>query len=681
MSWPAPWRRLMVALIACATIVPAAARAGDDGGGRSVFAQGAGNRPLAMGGAYAGVAADAVAQMWNPGGLGRVARFEVQAGQSSYFDLGMSESYLAAVLPNWRWGALAITFRHFGVSGIDGRDSRNFELDGDLSDSETEFALGYGRPLSDAWSVGGSLKARHQSLAGLSASGVGVDVGVTGQPAVTLGYRAPWAQNLSWGLGVNNLVQPSLRLVSESVADPATVRTGFAYRHELMGFRTLVGALDFEKSKATSLRLHAGVELRLYPQLAMRAGLSDGVLTAGTGIQWHDVTLDYVFENNPVGGVHRLGLGFAFGPTVEQSRMAALRAEEAAVEARLAEGFQKRQADQIASLLAQAEERRTAGRYDEALEQLNTVTALEPGNAQATALQAICLHEKGLQLERQSDYAGAAIAFGRALAIVPLDSVAAAGQARVQAESDQRAARSAELRQQFAAALDAFGADRLVAARDGFRAILQAQPQDEDAAQMLRRTEEAISHRTQSLIRQAQRYVQANLLADASTLLAQASALDPGADGLSQTSAALARARQSADEAERQRAAARSAAGTGGSNAAPAAATLSRQQLKEIEMLYKRGMEAMKERRMDDALRYWELVWSADPGYQGVAEYLKREYLTRGMESFAAGRLDEAVDLWQHALKVDPTDERAKGYLARAQKQLERTREILGASE
>jgi tetratricopeptide (TPR) repeat protein len=89
-------------------------------------------------------------------------------------------------------------------------------------------------------------------------------------------------------------------------------------------------------------------------------------------------------------------------------------------------------------------------------------------------------------------------------------------------------------------------------------------------------------------------------------------------------------------------------------------------------------MDAMKEHRSDEALRYWELVWSADPSYQRVGEYLKREYLMRGMESFAAGRLDEAVGFWEHALQVDPTDERALGYLARAQKQLARTREILG---
>ena len=50
------------------------------------------------------------------------------------------------------------------------------------------------------------------------------------------------------------------------------------------------------------------------------------------------------------------------------------------------------------------------------------------------------------------------------------------------------------------------------------------------------------------------------------------------------------------------------------------------------------------------------------------------------MEAFANGRLEEAVSFWERALQVDPTDERAQGYLARAVKQLERSREILGAN-
>jgi tetratricopeptide (TPR) repeat protein len=112
--------------------------------------------------------------------------------------------------------------------------------------------------------------------------------------------------------------------------------------------------------------------------------------------------------------------------------------------------------------------------------------------------------------------------------------------------------------------------------------------------------------------------------------------------------------------------------------ATPAAPALS---AKELDLLYRRGLAAMQQGRSDEAIRFWELVWSSSPRHAQVADYLKREYLTRGMEAFARGQLDEASAFWRRALRVDPTDARASGYLERAQKQLSRTREILGSND
>ena len=104
--------------------VPAAAM--DDGGGRSVFATGAGNRSLAMGGAFCAVADDASAVIYNPAGLGLIARKELQASQTTLFGLGFNEQYASFVLPHWRLGTASLTWRRFGVDGIEGRDERGF---------------------------------------------------------------------------------------------------------------------------------------------------------------------------------------------------------------------------------------------------------------------------------------------------------------------------------------------------------------------------------------------------------------------------------------------------------------------------------------------------------------------------------------------------------------------------
>ena len=107
------------------------------------------------------------------------------------------------------------------------------------------------------------------------------------------------------------------------------------------------------------------------------------------------------------------------------------------------------------------------------------------------------------------------------------------------------------------------------------------------------------------------------------------------------------------------------------------APALSRKRQREIADLYRRGIEAIEAERPDDAVRYWELVWSASPEYENVAEFLKREYLLRGLEAFSHGRFDEAILVWEKARDVDPTDQRTLGYLSRAQEQLARSREIL----
>jgi hypothetical protein len=127
-----------------------------------VFAYGAGNRPLSLGGAYAAVANDASATMWNPGGLGMIQRSEFQASHIGYYSFGIDEQYGALAIPHWKWGTFTATLRHFGVDDIEGRDARNVVVDDGLSDSESEFLFGYGRSIGEAWSLGGALKVRHR---------------------------------------------------------------------------------------------------------------------------------------------------------------------------------------------------------------------------------------------------------------------------------------------------------------------------------------------------------------------------------------------------------------------------------------------------------------------------------------------------------------------------------------
>jgi len=444
-----------------ALLLGASARAGaaDDAGTRSIFASGAGSRALALGGAYSALG----------GGLAGTERIAIEVTHTGYYDLGLEESFGAVALPSWRWGVAGLSVHHLGITGIERRDDQNVVVDPGLTSSETEITLAYGRRVGDAFALGGGVKLQRQTLAGLSGSGLGADLGLTLRPCVALKRGAPWAQRLAWGLSARNVIEPSLRLDQDWVPDPLTVRSGLAYEQPVSTRATLRGALDVEKPRDGGARLHGGIEIDLRGLIALRGGINQGHLTAGSSVGVRGLSVDYVFEDRGVDAVHRIGLSHAFGATVVERRQASLAAEERAIQGRLDTAFQKREADQLESLLAGAEARRAAGDLDGALDQLALLATLAPGNDRGAALEARCQLDRGTRLERSGDPLGAAVAYGRALELAPRDSLAAAGLGRCRLESGRREARSANLKLQFAAALDALGADDLIHPHPGGR--------------------------------------------------------------------------------------------------------------------------------------------------------------------------------------------------------------------
>ena len=530
---------------------PSRGWAADDGGTRSVFAGGAGNRALSMGGAFVGVADDPSALVWNAGGLGRLERLELQASHASYGDFGSREDYLSLVMPDWRWGTAGLSVRTFGIDGVESRDEGNLLLGNDLSDSEIEVALGFGRPVSSSLSVGGAVKMQRQSLAGFSGSGLGADLGVLG--------RVKWADRLTWGLSVRNAIQPAIRLDRESVRDPSVLRAGLAYEQPSFGGRPALLALDLEKSPGVRPRLHAGLDFRIHPLLGVRAGMNAGRLTAGMGVAWRDFTMDYAYANGDLSSIHRVGISRTLGRTVSQRREAAAKAREAAIQAKLDEAFQKRQTEQLDDLLARARSAQAEGNHEKALELLATVAILDPNQPDARALELISQRERAKQLRADS--------------------------LRVKLAADSLA-----MEQRRAAAGKTPPVKPPVIAQKPPAPAPPAKP-------------------------------------------------------------------------------------------APAGRPpLTAEQVREVEQLYRNGLGAMAERRLDEALRYWELAWSIAPGYKRLDEYLKREYLIRGMDSFASGKVEQALVYWEKALQVDPNDPRAANYITRARTQQARTREIMSGS-
>ena len=324
--------------------------------------------------------------------------------------------------------------------------------------------------------------------------------------------------------------------------------------------------------------------------------------------------------------------------------------------------------------------------YAEVLQKVETVRVLNPGQAGLEELEGEAYFGMGQKLEKMDDLSGAAIAYQRCLASLPGHSQAADNLARVSSLSNQLAARSDAIRDQFTSALQAYAQGDFQQAKNGFTKVLELNPDDQEAAALLKSTLQTLELRASSLIDQAKAQALAGNFVEAYSILEQVDEMSPG-------HASLPAAETFVAEKERQMAAARKAAllasqqqvETPSAMVVPAPAvivpsfgSLSAKDQQEVADLYTRGMQAVENDRHEDAIRYWELVWSKAPDYQQVSENLKQEYLDKGMEAFADGRLAQSIEIWEKARTVAPDDARTQGYLARAYEHSSRIQEIKG---
>ncbi len=658
----------------------------DDGGGRSVFSRGAGERALALGGAYSALANDASAMIWNPAGLARLDRKNIYASHTDLIGMGFSEQLGLVALPSWKLGTFGIAFRRFGVDGIEGRDDRGTIYDDNLEDSETQVMLGYGRKIGGVWDVGLALKYQQHSLAGYSDGAPGLDMGIMVKPLQLAGGKSNLANGVSAGFAIRNLIEPNIRLVEDSVKDPTGLRFGMAYDGDLSKNIHLVLSSDIEKTREMDTRIHAGGEVRLFNLMALRVGSNSGMMTAGAGFRVSNLAVDYTFEDNPLETVHRFGLGMAFGQSTEEKRQASLNAQEAALQKQLVAAFMKENQSRIQTILGQAQRALDDGQYQDALQFVETARVLDPGYADLDALEGEAYFGQGKTLESQRNLAEATIAYQRCLNSTPDHAEAANRLAAVSKLSNQEAARSDVIRKQFESALEAYAQGDFQKAKKGFTKVLEISPNDNEAEALLQSTMQTLELRADSLIDQAQAQALTGHFAEARTILQQVSQMSPGHMG-------LANATQFVDEQERLLASAQEAArqaehvseprpaptvATAAVIIKPTFAALSAKDQKEVADLYIKGMQAVKNNRHEDAIRYWELVWSKAPDYQQVSQNLKQEYLDKGMEAFAEGRLDQSIEIWEKARNVAPNDARTQGYLARAYEHNSRIREIKG---
>lgn len=248
-----------------------------------------GARPAAMGSAYAALADDAYAPVWNPGGLGSVSSLQLAGQHISYLE-SMRYEFASIAIP-WRGTkqAFGVSAQYLTSGDIAGTDENGGSI-GDYSTHYGAYTLAYGRQWKEGVSFGVAGKAIRASISDVSATAFAADLGGV--------YRAN--NHLTYALTLTNLGS-RLRFLNDGDALPLTGRAGIAWRaHEQW---VLASDVSYRK-EAGRADGHLGVEWRPLSAIALRAGyrtetskeLSNvsGVST-GIGLRWGFAELAYAF--------------------------------------------------------------------------------------------------------------------------------------------------------------------------------------------------------------------------------------------------------------------------------------------------------------------------------------------------------------------------------------------------
>jgi hypothetical protein len=290
-----------VLILAASAARPAAAFGASEKGtaGAAFLTLTPGARESALGGAFGGVADDALAAHYNPAGLGFLDKIEAGAGRENRFQ-GLDYDYAVLAVPvlSWTdkplrpasWGVASVAVYSLTASGIESRGLTETDAPtGSFSAADRAFALSYGLEIGPGLSVGGTFKYVDEALASAHAGAMTGDAGA-------LLRRGNW----SFGGGVRNAFG-DLALGSTPDPLPAVAYAG-------AGWRPRAGwllAAEFDQPRADAPALAFGVE-RVVPILpglsaAARAGYRTdradagplGGASLGFGVEWKGLAAEF----------------------------------------------------------------------------------------------------------------------------------------------------------------------------------------------------------------------------------------------------------------------------------------------------------------------------------------------------------------------------------------------------
>lgn len=308
------------------------------------MAPGGGARALGMGGAFAAVAADASTVFWNPAGIAGIEQRQALAMHAEQFGDLVNYNFGAYVQPSTliapeRKPAFGFALIHLGdpdqilTSHLVHNDlNGDGEIgDGELVDengvpfdaatlpreSNNSFA-GFGTFAIETGlgSVGGSLKLIYQDMiAGESSMGIGIDLGYLRRDFLarnlSIGAKLQDATGtyISWSTGTNEFIVPMLKVGTAYRIESSELNGALLVAVDAdLFFDNRQGASQFWMETMSS-DLHVGAELSFQEKVMVRGGLDADNYTAGAGIYFGIIGLDYAYlHHDSFEATHRVSV-------------------------------------------------------------------------------------------------------------------------------------------------------------------------------------------------------------------------------------------------------------------------------------------------------------------------------------------------------------------------------------
>jgi hypothetical protein len=259
-------------------------------------------RARAMGAAWTALRGDAYAVFHNPAALAWAGRVEAAASTVRPFGYDFSSQNTAAgaiALPG-RWGGLGAGVRAFGV-----------EYMGEMLEQETTLGLAHGfhvrRDRQSELSVGWAVDLYSLDF---GRSVTGIDPGSATTAGLSVGAVAVVRERTRIGFHALNFNNPTI-----GRRDKEELRRRVAAGVSYAPYPGVESVLEIANELGEAVQYRGGAEFELAEFLWARAGVKSdpSVFTAGLGLQWMGIQLDYGFSTGGgvLGETHHIGVGFA----------------------------------------------------------------------------------------------------------------------------------------------------------------------------------------------------------------------------------------------------------------------------------------------------------------------------------------------------------------------------------